>query len=269
MRNKRGLVFTGIITLFLILTPMWAQSASINDLFFQIETDFATFDVLQEEYLINYPETGHYFQGIASPGFYGDNRITHVPVGGIARPFNPSLKPSDRDEDWSDFGFTGDANGEVIAQYSIGEWMAPNSSIGYVKIAKFGWRGYYYYMIEDQQGGPYGGEKFVELYGRQPPPFEEFVPYRYDYLCPGLLTSEEIPEGYEYIIPDDYTPPEPDICGHITLKGLCLVDRKVVLRQWREWPQRTITDENGYFEFESVVPDKRFLVIINGPKVSD
>jgi len=171
-----------------------SQATTITDIFNQIESDFATFDALQEQYLINYPTTGHYFQGIRSPGVYGDFSLDYVPVDGIPETFNSSLKPSDRDEDWADFGFTGDINGEVIAQYEIHEWMGPNG-IGYSKFARFGWHGFYYLMADimvPTEGLPH--EKSIDLICTGDMECEPLATYPYP--SSSVISLSGIPEGY-------------------------------------------------------------------------
>lgn len=54
----------------------------------------------------------------------------------------------------------------------------------------------------------------------------------------------------------------PAISGCININGLPLKGRNVILRQFREPRQITLTDENGRYEFESINYDKRFWITI-------
>jgi hypothetical protein len=59
----------------------------------------------------------------------------------------------------------------------------------------------------------------------------------------------------------------PDVEGCVKLEGAPLVGRKVILKQRGEDKQNTTTDAKGCYEFESAVSDKKFKVIIKGPRV--
>jgi len=59
----------------------------------------------------------------------------------------------------------------------------------------------------------------------------------------------------------------PVIDGCINLKTLPLTNSQVILKQSGEPRQVTTTDDNGCYEFASVVSGKRFLLLIKGPIV--
>ena len=59
------------------------------------------------------------------------------------------------------------------------------------------------------------------------------------------------------------------VFGCIELQGEPLVGRKVILKQKDELNQKTKTDSDGCYKFESIVSGKKFKVIIKGPEVPE
>ena len=85
-----------------------------------------------------------------------------------------------------------------------------------------------------------------------------------------ILASEDLNDGtVQYAlglqcIGDCVPVPIPDVCGWAKHKGAPLPDRPVLLKQRGEDRQKTRTDANGYYEFESIAPGKKYKVIIKG-----
>ncbi|RJQ14157.1 MAG: exo-alpha-sialidase [Nitrospiraceae bacterium] len=59
----------------------------------------------------------------------------------------------------------------------------------------------------------------------------------------------------------------PDVWGNINLQGSPVAGSKVILKQTGELNQTIKTDSGGEYKFNSVVPGKKFKIIINGPVV--
>src|SRR5262245_22135570 len=119
LRLSRSLCQTSILACAIAYVgiPLRADAITFDDVITQVKSDFDLFVTLQAQFVINYPVPGTYFQGIASPGVYNEptqGSLIYIPVNGIPRDFNPLLKPDHRNQNWADFGFTGDSNGKVI-----------------------------------------------------------------------------------------------------------------------------------------------------------
>ena len=69
MRKKTVLIIT--LFVFTLLTTS-TQAIPINKPFSQRENDSLAINLQQEPYLNDYPISAHYFQGMRSPGFSGD-----------------------------------------------------------------------------------------------------------------------------------------------------------------------------------------------------
>lgn len=197
-----------VLALAMSLLASNAQATTITDLFNTILTDFSTFDTLEQQYLQSYPATGRYFQGLRSPEV--------VPIDGIPVKFI-TVKASDKTEGWLEFGFTGDKDGMVLAQYRIDEWKGP-AGIGYGKTAQFGWEGIYYEMYDAMMTVGAINEKAVYQIGT------------YEYILPTLFSTNDVPDGYSYKISVAPVPEPPPwillLSGLVVLVGIGAYESK-------------------------------------------
>lgn len=113
-----------------LAAPTRADAVPLQDVIDDVTATFDLFHDLQAAFLAGDPSLDRYFQGLPSP-------LT-IPTDGVAVPFDATRHPSDRPETWADFGFTGDANGNVLAQYEISEFLAPGpNGLGYRLFARW------------------------------------------------------------------------------------------------------------------------------------
>jgi len=76
-----------------------------------------------------------------------------------------------------------------------------------------------------------------------------------------------VPEGTGFKLagPPIFLRPVSDISGCINLKGKPLANTKVILMQFGEGKQTTVTDAEGCYEFEGIASGRRFWLLLNSP----
>ena len=79
-----------------------------------------------------------------------------------------------------------------------------------------------------------------------------------------------VPEGagIKLVGPPIVLHPASDISGCINLKGKPLADTKLILMQFGEGKQTTVTDAEGCYEFKSIASSRRFWLLLSSPAPS-